>query len=315
MLALVAPFVAPNPCEILMKIRFSRLSTLPPTLSLLALLAASSPAMAQDTAACLSAASKGQKFRDAHKLVEARDEFRVCAAAGCPGVVQSDCANWLVGLEKATPTLVVTAKSGAGENLVDVKVTVDGQPFEAKLDGRAVPIDPGTHAFRFEGPDGSTVDEVVVVTEGEQNQRVNVVIGPVPPPGTAGAAATGAAEGGSRSTWRNVGWVVGGVGIVGLGIGAAFGISAISNNNSSNANGHCDATGCDATGTSLRNDAISNATASTITFIAGGVLTAAGIVLVVVAPVDKKATTGTLEVRPLVGWGQGATGLSLAGSW
>src|ERR1700733_10293046 len=85
------------------------------------------PAFADEKAACLDAASKGQRFRDTHKLVEAREQLRVCAAAQCPAVVQSDCANWLADVEKALPSVVLSAKSGTGVDLVDVTVSVDGQ--------------------------------------------------------------------------------------------------------------------------------------------------------------------------------------------
>ena len=113
-------------------------------------------ALADEKAACLDASSKGQTLRDQHKLVEARQQLRVCAAGGCPSVVQTDCAAWLADVEKAIPTVVLAAKNGAGADLFDVKVSVDGQPLASRLDGQALPLDPGPHAFRFEGADGRT---------------------------------------------------------------------------------------------------------------------------------------------------------------
>jgi hypothetical protein len=154
-------------------------------------------AVADDKAACLDAATKAQRFKDTHKLVEAREQLRICAAAECPAVVQTDCANWLAEVEKALPTVVVIAKSGAGADLVDVKVTVDGHPFVTKLDGQAIPMNAGPHTFHFEGADG-TLDQQVVVTEGEKSQKVAIVLGAPPPaPDTSG----------SSSTWKTAGWV------------------------------------------------------------------------------------------------------------
>src|SRR5580658_608195 len=103
---------------------------------------AATAAHAADHAACMDAVSQGQTLLDQHKLVEARDRFRVCAGAACPSVVQADCANWLASVEKSIPTVVVTAKNATGEVLVNVKVSVDGQPFALRLDGDARALDP-----------------------------------------------------------------------------------------------------------------------------------------------------------------------------
>src|SRR5271167_2677163 len=92
------------------------------TAALLTLPAAT--ARADDKAACLDAASKGQSLRDHGKLVEARELFRRCAAQGCPQMVVQDCGGWLGDVEKSLPTVVVTAKDGSGNDLVDVKVSL-----------------------------------------------------------------------------------------------------------------------------------------------------------------------------------------------
>jgi serine/threonine-protein kinase len=65
--------------------------------------------------------------------------------------------------------------------------------------------------------------------------------------------------------------------VIGVGLGAYFGIRAISKN--SDADGHCQTSGCDAAGVSLGDTAKQDAGASNIAFIAGGVLVATGAVL------------------------------------
>src|SRR5579883_3482211 len=85
-------------------------------------------ALADDRAACLQAASQGETFRDAHRLIEARDQFRICAQQRCPAVVQKDCASWLDAAERGISTVVLSAKDDHGVDLGDVTVTVDGQP-------------------------------------------------------------------------------------------------------------------------------------------------------------------------------------------
>jgi hypothetical protein len=140
-------------------------------LTVCALLAAA-PNAAADATACAQAASQGQTLRDAHKLLEARDQFRACAATTCPRVLQPDCTMWFQDVEKAIPTIVLQAKDGGGGDLIDVRVTVDGQPFAMRLDGLAVAMNPGAHVFRFELPDGASVEKQQVVREGEKNSTV-----------------------------------------------------------------------------------------------------------------------------------------------
>src|ERR1700722_15398926 len=126
------------------------------TALLASLLLGAFPARADDKAACFDAASKGQSLRDQGKLVEAREQFRRCAAQGCPTMVLQDCGGWLADVEKNVPTVVVTAKDGSGNDLVDVQVTVDGQPLLSKLTGEALPIDPGLHTFHFSTSGGGS---------------------------------------------------------------------------------------------------------------------------------------------------------------
>jgi hypothetical protein len=266
-------------------------------------------ALADDKAACLQAASKGQRLRDQHDLLAARDQFRVCSAASCPGVVQRDCTAWLADVDKTLPTVVVTAKDGAGADLVDVVVTLDGQPLQTRLDGRAVPMNAGPHTFHFEGPGGTKLDQQVVISEGRKEQTVAVVLGPKPaagpPPG--GEQPPPASPSTSSSPLRTVGWVLGGAGVVGLGIATAFGLSASSDKSSA----HCDANNvCDpGTVSGIKSAAL----ASDVAWIAGGVLLAGGAALVLFAPKGTPEEKATLRIAPMVGVNAG--GVVAGGSW
>ena len=261
-------------------------------------------AHADDRAACLDAASMGQTLRNAHKLVEAREHLRVCAAAGCPAAVQTDCASWLADVERAVPSVVVTARSGAGQDLVDVKVSMDGQPLVAKLDGQAVQLDAGPHTFHFVGADGTTLDQTVIVKEGLKYQAIAVVLGAVPAPQL---PATPPDATGSSSPWKTVGWVVGGIGVAGLGVGAAFGVIALGDKSSA----HCDSGNVCDPGTT--GGIKSAALVSDIGWIAGGALFAGGAALILFAPkAGHEATTG-VRVAPVLGARGGE--IVAAGSW
>lgn len=255
-------------------------------------------ALADDKAACLDAAAKGQRLRATHKLVEAREELRVCALATCPAVVQSDCANWLDSVERTLPTVVVTAKDGTGADLVDVRVSVDGALLAPRIDGLAVPMNAGLHLFNFESSGRPALDRAVLVKEGEKNQEVAVVFGPsVSPPSSSSPATAGPAEvsaGSSGSGWgETIGWGIGGVGVVGLLVGAVAGLVAVADKGSA----HCDAHDvCDRGSV----DAIKNAAlVSDVGWVAGGVLLVGGAGLVLFAHETRTSNTG-LRVVPVV---------------
>ena len=261
-------------------------------------------ALADSKAVCLDAASKGQTLRDDHKLIEARQEFRTCARRECPAAVQSDCAGWLADVEKALPTVVLSAKDAGGADSLDVKVTIDGQPLASKLDGQATPVNPGPHLFHFESADGLSVDQRVIIAEGERSQRVKVVLAkaaPVPTASTEPTATTSTAPSSPSSPLRTLGWVAAGVGAAGLAVGTVFGIIAMSDKSSA----HCDSNNvCDPGTTSgIRSAAL----VSDIGWIAGGVFMATGLGLLLFAPRGThEAAQGVRLVPTVTASGAGA---------
>jgi hypothetical protein len=272
-------------------------------------LSSSALARGDDKAECLEASSKGQTARDDHRLLEAREQFRLCARQQCPAVVQRDCASWLEGVERNLPSVIVRARDGAGADLGDVRVTVDGAPLTSRLDGQAIPMNPGMHAFHFELADGTSADERVVVTEGSQNQVVTTTLGrPAPqlPATPAQSTATVPAAPGGASPWRTVGWVLSGVGVVGLAAGTGFGIAAMSDKSSAS----CADKLCDAAPLASARNA---ATAANVGLAVGGVLVVAGVALVLISPGSRHEAARAIRVAPAVGTNGG--GLVLGGAW
>jgi hypothetical protein len=277
-------------------------------------LATASPARADEKAACFNAASMGQTLRDAHKLVEARDQFRICARRQCPAMVQQDCGGWLGEVQRDLPTVVVTAKDGKGSDLENVQVTMDGQPLLTTLDGQAVPMNPGEHVFHFAAADGTQVDQRAVIKAGEKNQAVAVILAkpePVAPVSPAagpspGEAAVAVAPAEGASPWKTVGWVLGGIGVAGIGVGTVFGVMALGDKNA-----HCNADNvCDAGSLGgLRTDAL----VSDIGLIAGGALVVGGGAMVLFAPSASHEGGGALRIAPT--WIAHGGGIAAGASW
>jgi hypothetical protein len=263
-------------------------------------------AHADDLAACSDAAEKGQELRDSHRLIEARERFRECANSACPAVIQKDCIGWLEQAERSLPTVVLSAKDANGSDVTDVRVSVDGRPFVNELSGQAMPIDPGSHVFHFERGDGTTQERRAPIREGEKNQTVVVVLG-TPHDGAAEApAAASRPNEGSRqgAPWRTVGWAAGAIGLVGLAVGAVFGLMAVSDKSDA----HCVGGECDAEPLA---SARRHATVSTIGFVAGGALLAGGTALVLFAPRADSRRATSVRLAPSLGAGA----VHLEGAW
>lgn len=165
--------------------------------------------------ACADVSEKGQLLKIKGRLREARMTFLECVKDACPPLVRKDCGQFLVDLESAMPTVVVAAREPGGTDLMDVRVVVDGEVLTTRLEGKALAMDPGVHKFRFESKGRVSVEQTIVVREGERNRVIGVTLptetanSVVEPPGTPVSA-----------------WVATSFAIVGFGTFAAFGLSA-----------------------------------------------------------------------------------------
>lgn len=139
---------------------------------------------------CIQAADAGQASREAGKLVSARASFITCAASSCPAVVKKQCGEWLAEVDRQVPTASFVAKDASGQEVVDVEVSIDDRPVAAKLDGRAVQLDPGRHVVRFRraGTNDST-ESTLVFRSGEKDRVVELRFAAPRPPAVPAPAA------------------------------------------------------------------------------------------------------------------------------
>ena len=256
-------------------------------------------AAAPSTSECLAASEASIKAGNEHKLRAERQQLIVCAASSCPTEIRKECTRRVDEVNAAIPTLVFEAKDPAGNDLADVKVTMDGEVLAEHLDGSALSVDPGEHTFTFETAGQPSVEKQLVVREADKERHEPVQFGtplgpeqqPGPDHGTAGT------QSGSHglSTQKIVAIVVGGVGVAGLGVGGAFGMIAISKKN--DAQKICPQDCVDTAGTKAWSDAKTAGNISTIAFIAGGVALAGGAVLWFTAPAKTEVGLGPASIR------------------
>jgi hypothetical protein len=275
---------------------------------------------------CLSANESSIHLRGDHKLRQARDQALVCASSACPEEVRDVCQRRITALSTAIPTVVFLAKDAAGHDLTAVRVSMDGEPLADRLDGTGVPIDPGLHAFTFEVAGQPAAAQSFVIGEGERNRHETILVGaaaaPIPSalPSPTSPVPSGLSPV-TRSTPgrepRIAGFVVGAVGVVGLGIGAVFGGLAASDWSSAKTYCQGKTAACTKSGPGFQDErsAQSMATISTLGFIAGGALAAAGVVFFVTAPrrSPSEAAGSARRVELVPTAGPGEAGLLIRG--
>lgn len=119
---------------------------------------------------CVASYEKSQEQRKAGKLRRAREMLLSCARPACGKFINQECTKALAQIETDIPSVVLSAKNDTGEAIVDVEVTMDGEPLASRLDGRAVPVDPGLHQFAFKSPNGAVDLVRLPIAQGEHNR-------------------------------------------------------------------------------------------------------------------------------------------------
>ena len=153
-----------------------------------------------------------------------------------------------------------------------LEISLDGQRLGPGVLGTALPVDPGTHAFVAVAPGRQPWSTTVEIPVGPFTKpieipelaRATTLAPPVPsvpsaptpntpprPPAAAGALP----------------WVLGGIGVVGLGLGTFFGVQAFSKN--TDASQECKNDRCTQRGIDLDRTARAAATGSTLAFAVG----------------------------------------------
>lgn len=175
----------------------------------------------------------------------------------------------------------------------------DGVAMGAAQWGAAMPADPGAHEISAVAPGKKKWSTRVELTRPGMTITVTVA---------ALEDAHRAIDASDTTSLRTAGFVVGGIGLVGLGIGAVFGAQAASKRDE--ANKYCDADSCTDAGHALEQQAFGNAAVSTVSIVAGGALLAGGVTMTL-WPNRKSTSVSSPSARVVVGPGS----MSFQGVW
>jgi hypothetical protein len=215
-------------------------------------LLAPSLAHADDTRTCAKAAEQAQRLKNSGKLLESRDQLRICTRSSCPAVIRRDCDAWTTEIEASLSSVVIAARDAKGNDVTRARVTIDDAIATESLDGKALSLDPGAHTIRVEREGDAPFEQKLVVREGEKRRLVTVTmrplepgqvattISPTPPPDSTGGdtGAQPSPPAASSSSGVPVAPIVlGVVGIAALASAAYFRVSA--NNDITNLRNTC----------------------------------------------------------------------------
>jgi hypothetical protein len=198
-------------------------------------------------------------------------------------------------LESRLSTLTIRVMADATGS--EVEVLRDGIPVDRAVLSTPIPVDPGEHLVIARAPGRKEWSKQIAV--GAERDKVEIEVPALPAADAASQAApvagsepTSAAS--PRSSWsgqKTWALVSGGVGVVGLGVGAVFGVMAGSELSAAKDGCPTYPNGCSESNYSHNNNAHTFADVSTVGLIAGGAALVLGGVLWFTAPSPKDSVT------------------------
>lgn len=261
------------------------------------------------------------------KLASAWSYFQegaaMARAAGDPRAAEAE-RRWKAIEPRLAKIKIEVPEASRGEGLV---VKRDGTELDAAVWGTEAPVDPGEHRIEVTRPGYKAWSQVLTVDAKPGTATVTVpALERLPeeakeaPKVAAVSTASKPAEESVRAPFwsgrRIAGATVAGAGLVGVAVGAVFGVMTLSK--TSEAEGHCqagDPAPCDPIGRGLYADAKTTGNVSTAAFAVGGAALIAGAVLLVLPSSRGAAPPSAQRVRvvPLVGMSAG--GMTIHGEW
>ena len=137
----------------------------------------SAAASAQDLKTCIASNEKSLSLKKSGKLIDARKELATCAAEACPDAIKVECKKRIAEVSSMIPGVVFDVMDASGNSVMNVKVTMDGAPLVDRLEGLAVPVDPGPHKFTFEVAGQPPIERTFLIAEGDKAHRETITLG------------------------------------------------------------------------------------------------------------------------------------------
>jgi hypothetical protein len=99
-----------------------------------------------------------------------------CAKPECSAVVRNQCSAHYTQLESDIPSVVPLVTDEAGNDRIDVQVTMDKELLTNRVDGRALPVDPGPHEFSVVADGAILARRKVMILQGQRNRPITLAL-------------------------------------------------------------------------------------------------------------------------------------------
>ena len=220
---------------------------------------------------------------------------------------QQERAKGALELAEALAPKLSRLRIQAPTGLTGLTIKRDGDVVDEGALNQFVPVDPGEHSVSATAPGRSSwATKVRVGAEADQQTVAVPTLDPTPPPEDAG---------GGPGTLQIAGYVVGGVGVVGLVLGTAFGIVALQDVSAAEDDpALCPDKQCSPEGREAIDSATTKSHVSTVSLAVGGAALVAGVVMAFASGASEPAETApnppALRVTPWLGPDVAGLGLS-----
>lgn len=128
---------------------------------------------------CMTAFKTAQEREQAGHLVEASQLFYSCDVDTCSTALWEECAASAARLHASLPSVVPLVVDAVGQPRIDmlnVRVKMDGALLTSQIDGRALPVDPGTHEFSFDMGGVVLGTQKVTILKGQRNRTIALAL-------------------------------------------------------------------------------------------------------------------------------------------
>jgi len=181
---------------------------------------------------CSSAYERTQTEKLSGHYVAAAAAALECSQLQCNSAIVQECVRFYSALEQETPTLVFSARKAEGGELTDVRVEMDGKLVAEQITGRPFATDPGPHNFVFIHKKRGLLRLSETARVGDKARVLEVTF--ADPNAKPGAPKDGAVPAEKKGGVPVATWVLGGIGVVGLGAFTYFRLSGVSDYNRMN---------------------------------------------------------------------------------
>ncbi len=127
-----------------------------------------------DKRVCVESYYKAKESLQSGRLLDAKEPLGRCARPACGSFLQQECTVLYLQMDSDVPSVVpvvVDAADGAGAAF---EVKMDGELLTSKLDGIAIPINPGWHEFSFSTENRVFATQRILIAQGQRNRPISV---------------------------------------------------------------------------------------------------------------------------------------------